>query len=549
MAPTLLGRNKDVVCPKCDFDFTIGASEEVNQESGRLQHRITQATCPNCRYDIDVRDNNVFNGDRILVTKFSYEFADPKRFDVIVFKYPESPNVSYIKRLIGLPGETIKIEQGDVYTRTSNQQPWEIARKTDPDKQQAIQLSVYDNDYRETALHAAGWPLRWTGMEQRDGKEELDGWVDSETGWQTISDGAAYQLFGADSEEQRWLRYRHIVPTNRDWEDLEAGRPLVQNPVPELVLDFCSYNTTSMGQRNAGSVEDPSRYWVGDLTINFNADIRNAGNTSELVVELNEGVRQYRARFDLQSGQVQIYMLDHFLADSEERLVGTAESTVVAGDTYDIRFSNVDNRLCLWVDDDLVEFDQPLNYEAPGFPGPRERDRVPVGIAARGADIVVSDLLIQRDIYYRANAVPGRFGKPQDVTIQGMGENDSHDLYTNRADPETWWKTYIRNTDDYSLVFEQLADDEYFVMGDNSPRSKDSRLWENDRRAVHRHAIKESSLVGKAFYIFWPHGLPIGNDGKGYAIRYHRDNFNNKTDYPTYTAPFLPQIGRMERIR
>ncbi|QDU78952.1 Signal peptidase I V [Polystyrenella longa] len=549
MAPTLLGRNKDVYCSQCDYEFTIGASSEVDSESGRLQARLNWATCPNCRYDINVRDDNVYNGDRILVTKFSYEFADPDRFDVIVFKYPESPNTSYIKRLIGLPGESIKIEQGDIYTRKSNQDPWAIARKANPDKQQDIQLSVYDNNYRATPLHQAGWPLRWTGMQQQSGKDELDGWVESTTGWQTIDGGAAYQLDGTNSDETAWLRYRHIVPSSRDWDDLETGRPLVQNPVPQLVLDFCSYNTTSFDQGRGGEVPNPARYWVGDLTLSFNADLRDAGNSPELLVELNEGVRQYRCQFDLQTGQVQAQMIDHFLADPEPRALGTADSGVIAGDEYDIRFANVDNRLVLWVNDSVVTFDQPLTYDTPGFPGPRERDLVPAGIAAREVNVVVSDLKIQRDIYYRAEASHDNRGTPLDPSITGMGENDSTNLYTHRTDPETWWKIYINNSDDYSLVFAPLADDEYFVMGDNSPRSKDSRLWENDRAAKNRHAVKESALVGKAFYIFWPHGVPVGNDGKGFPIRYHRDNLNNKTDYPTYSLPFLPQLDKMKRIR
>ncbi|MEZ6046599.1 MAG: signal peptidase I [Planctomycetaceae bacterium] len=549
MAPTLLGRNKDVYCPQCDFEFTIGASSEVSSETGRLQARIDKATCPNCRFDIDVLDDNVYNGDRILVTKFSYEFSDPKRFDVIVFKYPESPNTSYIKRLIGLPGESIKIEQGDVFTRKSDEENWVIARKADPEKQEDIQLTVYDNNYRETPLHQAGWPLRWNGMEKVAGKKELDGWVKSNSGWKAVSEGAAYELESTSADTLSWLRYQNIVPSYRDWDDLEAGRELVQNPVPELILDFCSYNTTTFVHQPDGHVADPARYWVGDLTLSFNADLRKGSSESELVVELNEGVRQYRCRFDLNTGKVQAFLIDNFLSANEERLLGTAETSVVSGGAYNIRFANVDNRLVLWVDDSLVDFDQPLTFDPAGFPGPQERDRTPIGIAAKGVDLTVSDMVIKRDIYYRADAERRNPGVPRDRTIKGMGESDSTNLYTHRADPETWWKIYIHNNDEYFLEFARLADDEYFVMGDNSPRSKDSRLWENDRLAAHRHAVKESALVGKAFYIFWPHGVPFGNGGKGFAVRYHKDNLNQTTDYPTYSLPFYPQLDKMKRIR
>ncbi|MGM0471650.1 MAG: signal peptidase I [Bacillota bacterium] len=54
-------------------------------------------------------------GDRILVNKFIYRFVDPDRFDIIVFKYPINPQKKYIKRVIGVPGDRIKIVEGRVY--------------------------------------------------------------------------------------------------------------------------------------------------------------------------------------------------------------------------------------------------------------------------------------------------------------------------------------------------------------------------------------------------------------------------------------------------
>ena len=53
------------------------------------------------------------NGDQLIVEKFSYYFNEPERYDIIVF--PFSENSSYIKRIIGLPGEIIQIKNGQVY--------------------------------------------------------------------------------------------------------------------------------------------------------------------------------------------------------------------------------------------------------------------------------------------------------------------------------------------------------------------------------------------------------------------------------------------------
>lgn len=60
-------------------------------------------------------ENTLHDGDNLIVEKLSYRFSDPERFDVIVFPYRYEKNVFYIKRIIGLPGETIQIVDGDIY--------------------------------------------------------------------------------------------------------------------------------------------------------------------------------------------------------------------------------------------------------------------------------------------------------------------------------------------------------------------------------------------------------------------------------------------------
>ena len=56
------------------------------------------------------------NGDNLIVDKISYRFRDPKRYDIIVFPYKYEEDTYYIKRIIGMPGETVQIkEDGYVY--------------------------------------------------------------------------------------------------------------------------------------------------------------------------------------------------------------------------------------------------------------------------------------------------------------------------------------------------------------------------------------------------------------------------------------------------
>lgn len=55
------------------------------------------------------------NGERLLVDKLSYRFREPQRGEIVVFKYPADPSHRYIKRIIGLPGDTVRISNGVVY--------------------------------------------------------------------------------------------------------------------------------------------------------------------------------------------------------------------------------------------------------------------------------------------------------------------------------------------------------------------------------------------------------------------------------------------------
>lgn len=61
-------------------------------------------------------ENTLHNGDNLIVDKLSYRFHDPERFDIIVFPYQFQDNTYYIKRIIGLPGETVQImDDGSIY--------------------------------------------------------------------------------------------------------------------------------------------------------------------------------------------------------------------------------------------------------------------------------------------------------------------------------------------------------------------------------------------------------------------------------------------------
>lgn len=60
-------------------------------------------------------EKTIMTGDRIFASRLSYLLSDPKRGDIIVFPFPDDEKVDYIKRIIGLPGETIEGKNGYVY--------------------------------------------------------------------------------------------------------------------------------------------------------------------------------------------------------------------------------------------------------------------------------------------------------------------------------------------------------------------------------------------------------------------------------------------------
>ena len=57
----------------------------------------------------------LLEGDRILVTKFEYRFREPRRGDIVVFRFPPDPKRPFIKRLVGVGGDRVEIRDGQVF--------------------------------------------------------------------------------------------------------------------------------------------------------------------------------------------------------------------------------------------------------------------------------------------------------------------------------------------------------------------------------------------------------------------------------------------------
>ena len=78
-----------------------------------------QIVVKNFRVTGDSMLPNFHDGQFLIVDKMSYRFSEPRRGDVIVFRYPRDEREDFIKRILGLPGETLEITDGTIYINGS----------------------------------------------------------------------------------------------------------------------------------------------------------------------------------------------------------------------------------------------------------------------------------------------------------------------------------------------------------------------------------------------------------------------------------------------
>jgi signal peptidase I len=114
MAPTILGRHVVGICPSCGGEAYISPPF-----LGERWPKEALGICGRCLRDskVDVTNSHILSGDRVISAKFLL----PRRWDLVVFLYPEDPSITYLKRVVGLPGEQVTIRDNDVWidgTRT-----------------------------------------------------------------------------------------------------------------------------------------------------------------------------------------------------------------------------------------------------------------------------------------------------------------------------------------------------------------------------------------------------------------------------------------------
>jgi signal peptidase I len=544
MAPTLMGRHKDVECPKCGYRYQVSASEEESDDPRAMRVDNVAAMCPLCHYVLptrpdlpgnvpesragDIEFQRSHNGDRILVNKYIYTYSEPQRWDIVVFKFPGNAQINYIKRLVGLPDETLRIYQGDVFAgdqNASRQADFDILRKP-PGKVLAMRQLVHDTDHDPAALFEAGWPLRWQSAPDRD----KGAWrIETE-----VADSNVRQKYSIDTatDSDAWLRYTHTVPSYEVWRrlaDFQTNAPpgspapftAEDGPArPRLIMDANPYNARQgrYGAQDRGSLEiDPQKlglHWVGDLILE--ADVAIEDDRGELLLDLVEGGQHFRCTIDVKTGKATLSAVG--VADFQP----TAITPIRGTGEYRIRFANVDDQLLLWVDGELVEFEGGTAYDVEKIFGDRRSivpktgaedlgDLAPAGIGARSSKLSINGLRLWRDIYYIADSWERNRGGD---LVMDFDHPWHPQLLALPFEPALWHHFEDRHHADFVL-----ENGQYFVMGDNSAESSDARLWTNrDPRTGGKPGgayLERSMLIGKALCVYWPHswhripGTPI----------------------------------------
>jgi signal peptidase I len=383
------------------------------------------------------------SGDRILVFKPWYLDSGPERWDIIVFRYPLNTSINYIKRCIGLPGESIRIQNGDIYV------DGEIAGKP-----ASVQESLWDN-----------WPVY-----PRPG---FEGPV--ETVWTRMPEGAFIRSgdeIVAEAEGEAALLYPDPITLRAT-----AGQ------FPRTPANFAREGDVPLLDVRL-SIE--ARIESENATI-F-ADLHTSDHVFRLEIAPGEPPRVLHG---IATGNTPSYEATDF------RELGRADGPEIrAGSRYRIGFAYLDGSIRLAIDgEDRLE-------SAFAVPAPR-RVRHPVRFGVRRGKATFSAVRVERDLYHLATGVstnvtvpPGHYFALGDNTAQSA--DSRRWMETTIRDREG--REYRFDNESKSLRRDERA----LVFPDvfGQERRVESYTVEGSPRAA--PFVPAEYVVGKAFFIFWP---------------------------------------------
>jgi signal peptidase I len=370
MAPTLLGPHYRWQCSACARSF------HCNLESTPATNR--DAVCPHCGEHNEIAGGILSRGHRILVDRSAYQWRTPRRWETVVLRSPEDPEQLCVKRVVGLPGETVDIADGDV----------------------AIDGRVITKPLREQH------ELALAVADEHDAPER---WSPARAGSWTFRDKRWVHPAGQKNTTD-WLDYRHVEPTTAGG---ESDSP---------ILDGSASDANESRRLNP----------VADVLLRFT--VHGAASDTCYLRARSRG-DEFRIMFPLGPGSARV--------SHNGNRVRASRAAGGHHEALSVELVLTDHKLTL-----LLAGKPALEYEFEPTPGGDETAAPVLAIGASEAAIEVDHLEVSRDVYY------------------------THDPRGNRQ--------------------YRLADGEYFVLGDNSPHSVDSRQWAS------RGGVTAGLLLGPA---------------------------------------------------
>ncbi len=478
MAPTLLGAHYSVHCPQCGYGFTINSPGNARGD----------AICTMCRYNISMPQIvRPLPGDRILVHKYVFSISEPRRWDVVVFKAPHDPNTNFIKRLVGLPNESIHLLDGNVYTQPKGQDTWRIARKSDrPKVQRAVWQPIYYSQY----IPRDGGALMGPGTRTPGNRWKVP-WVAQQGQW--------------DLEHTRSYRFDG-QGVGRIGFDFHLGGHLR----PEGVYPYNQYN--------------PSRYWdkIEDIRLATTVQPQGPGCKVGLSTQTRldgDGHTQTVTATIEPDGAIHLTATDPQTGETQELMAGRIQP-LAQDRTTSIELWAVDQEICVWVDGKRalryvyaseLSFEQLINR-----PPPQMTPTITIEVS--GGPAVFHQVELDRDLYYASRSThPSAYYYARGGLFRQT--NGEIELTSDRVQPM------------------DIQDNEFFCIGDNSPLSDDGRFWSPglNYKDINSHAlwvrqryfdralddatrdgiVPGKLMMGRAFFVYFPAPFPWDKNAGG----------------------------------
>jgi signal peptidase I len=455
----------------CIEVFKIPSSSMEPTLLGDVSSSHRRENCPFNYYHVPLNSDSA-SGDRIMVTKYYYALSSIERFDVVVFKFPLNQSKNFIKRVVGLPDEKLKIYHGNLYVQQKGEQKFKIARRT---------LRTQDSIWIDPAKETNGY---------------LNRFDDFKRAWD------------AGPIAERSKRADFVVSDGELSTQEQAGESSVQ----------FSYQPKG--------IDDGAGKLVDDVRIVF--DLEVTGPKGQVFAEVVNSYGRFEVRLDTdgesqlryhkpgsEKGQpTEIHPLKDVQLAMDRRLKlelsifdGVAYARVNDGERAKITF--IETR------EDLVE------NEAP--------DRR-ITFGAKGLTFKVRNLSLGRDIYYRGREYGRDHALHEDevATIPPHSYMMMGDNVANSHDSRAWVRHVFHLKDGKDVVCEEqqiirsYSNDFLKKLQEklNLPRTPDLgidgdehgnevALFDSDiasQSTEEFRFVDEKFIVGKALWIWWPQG-------------------------------------------